>query len=215
MLLLFSSMSLAYPLIHETLLSNEGWQLLDQDEAGFTVSQIKVPGYPLPAVKVAVDLELPSDILLQVIHDIENYGSFLRSASTIDFELLERQDTHVIAYQHINVPYFSNRHYLYRFDLLQQKEDNCLITGWELISIDALLQSFIDSKNDMYSDPVYIDEGTGRFVIEDLGSGKARLSYRLYMDIGGWIPKSLVHMANTQGIRNLLEDLVLEAQRRS
>ena len=76
-------------------------------------------------------------------------------------------------------------------------------------------RNILHQKNDQFDTPVYIDEGSGRFIFEQIGENRTRLSYRLYMDIGGWVPKSLVERSNSEGIVGLVADVIAEAQRRT
>ena len=213
-LALFGS-TLGNSLIESQLLRQDGWEVIETSEDGYTISQIEIPGYDMDGVKVSVEVNLNPQVLFDVIHDVNKYDSFLTSAKSIDFETLEQGDAHVIGYQHITVPYFSNRHYIYHFDLEILHDNNRHITGWELIGVQDGYGDFIQQMNAVYDDPVYLDEGVGRFIIEPISDSKVNLSYRLYMDIGGWIPTSLVEMSNRTGILNLVKDLVKEAEKRS
>ncbi|MCF7808013.1 MAG: hypothetical protein K9M49_04550 [Candidatus Marinimicrobia bacterium] len=210
-----ASLILANTEIQNHLLSEDGWTVVEQVEGGYTISQNAIPGYSMDAIQVSVDVRSTPDLLLDVIHDIENYEKFLTSAKSIDFETVKKQDKIIIGYQHINVPYFSNRHYLYRFDLDVLQLNERMVTGWELIPIADEYTSFIELMNSAYDGPIYLEEGVGRFVIDPIDNSRVRLSYRLYMDIGGWIPGSLVEKSNKVGVLNLVRDLVIEAEKRS
>ena len=213
-LALFGS-TLGNSLLETQLLRQDGWEIVETFDDGYTLSQINIPGYDMDGVQVSVEVDLHPQVLFDVIHDVTKYENFLTSAKSIDFETLEQSDSHVIGYQHISVPYFSNRHYLYHFDLEVLHENNQHITGWELIGVQDGYGDFIQQMNAAYDDPVYLDEGIGRFIIEPISESRVSLSYRLYMDIGGWIPSSLVEMSNRNGILNLVKDLVKEAEKRS
>lgn len=215
MLAILASLTLANTAIQNQLLNDESWTVVEEVEDGYTISQSSIPGYSMDAVQVAVEVDLTADVLLDVIHDIENYKSFLTSAKSIDFETVDTRDDSIIGYQHIQVPYFSNRHYLYRFDLGVKNQGNRLVTGWELIPAHEKHSDFIQLMNAVYDEPVYLDEGVGRFIIEPIDNDRVKLSYRLYMDIGGWIPTSLVEQSNKTGVLNLVKDLVIEAEKRS
>jgi len=214
-LLILSASVISDVKIDQLLLQNDGWETLERSADGYTISQLDVPGYPLNAVQVSVEVDLPSEVILDVIHDTDNYENFLGSARSIDFQTVERTQDRIIGYQHIQVPYFSNRHYLYNFDLNVVEEGGRHITGWELIPVGDEHRDFILSMNSAYGESVYLDEGVGKFILEPMDSNTVKLSYRLYMDIGGWIPSSLVEKSNKAGILNLVKDLVKEAERRS
>jgi len=211
---LLASIALADPGLSNILLDDEGWQQTAVTEQGFVIKERELPGYPMHAVSVTAEVNLPLETLAAVVHDIENYSRFLNSAAAITFDVFEKDSTHIIGYQHINIPYLSDRHYAYRFDLVGTREGQRWITGWDLLPANGRLTSFINQKDEQFENPVYIDEGSGRFIFERIGENRTRFSYRLYMDIGGWVPKSLVERSNSEGIVGLVADVIAEAQRR-
>jgi hypothetical protein len=169
----------------------------------------------MSATQVTVDLNLSKEAILDVIHDTENYADFLKSAESIDFHTLSNNGQRVIGYQHIQIPFFQDRHFLYEFDLRTAVDGDRHITGWKLLPNSKGYQDYIQTMNLAYGEAVYLNEGFGKYIIEPLAGGKLRLSYRLYMDIGGWIPAALVQKSNETGILNLMKDLVREAERRN
>ena len=214
-LLLLTGSLHANAAIERHLLRNDVWETVDQSDEGYLISQSEIPGYPMHALQISAELDLNAAQILDVVHDIDNYKQFLKSAGSMSFEVLERSDSSVVGYQHIQIPYLSDRHYLYRFQLGIDDTAGEIVTGWELLPKQGPHDEFLALMDSVYDDTLYLDEGVGRYVITPLGPNRSRLSYRLYMDIGGWIPTAVLERINKISILDLVRDLVAEAERRS
>ncbi len=198
------------------LLEDANWTFKKESKEGYQIYSRAMPGYNLNAVRVAALTSHSPKLLLEIIHDIPNYGAFLKSASAIDFGIVKTAEDHIIGYQHINIPIVSNRHYLYRFDLDTLPQKGEYISGWELISADVPeYQSFISEMTGKYGASVYLDDGEGIFRIRPAENGLWEISYSLYMDIGGRIPGFVMEFVNVEGITGLVRDLLNEADQRN
>ena len=92
------------------------------------------------------------------------------------------------------------------------KENNSdLLVKWFLLDENA------DSNNGARSyveNGTYLKYGAGLWMAEKTDSKSVRLSYRLFMDPGGFIPLFLTEKVNEISILNLFKDVLAEAERR-
>ena len=63
-------------------------------------------------------------------------------------------------------------------------------------------------------DAVQLDFGAGLWMAEKADNGSVTISYRLYMDPGGSIPRFLIDIVNEMSIVNIFKDALAEAGRR-
>jgi hypothetical protein len=216
-IMLLGIISPAFPKesLRPLLLEDQNWTFKKESKDGYQIFNRPVPGYSLNAARVSAITAHRPEVLLEIIHDIPNYGAFLKSASAIDFGIVKAAEDHIIGYQHINIPIVSNRHYLYRFDLDTAAVNGEYISGWTLLAADMPeYQNYIAEMTNKYGSSVYLDDGEGVFRIRPAQDGLWEISYSLYMDIGGRIPGFVVEFVNVEGITGLIRDLLNEADER-
>jgi len=215
---LFMSLSLVLPRnlsakpinLLNSLHDNNGWEILDSSSHNF-VSTKEIPEKDLFAVMVKKDIELPNNILQDVIMDINNYKQFLKSSDSFISNEIKRTTRYVDGYQFIpiNLPFFDNREYLFRMYPSGFKDDDSIsIIHWYLLDENKI---DIDKKN---HSATYLSHGAGLWVAEKKSNNKTSLSYRLYMDPGGSLPTFLIDMINKTSVVNIFEDVIAEAQNR-
>ena len=193
-----------------SLHDNNGWEILDSSSHNL-VSTKEIPGRELFAVMVKKEIDLPKEILQDVIMDINNYKQFLKSSGSFISNEIKRTTDFVDGYQFIpiNIPFFDNREYLFRMYPSGFKDDDSTsIIHWYLLNEqDALL----DKKN---QSATYLSHGAGLWVAENQLNNKISFSYRIYMDPGGSLPNFLIDLINKTSVVNIFEDATAEAQNR-
>ena len=215
---LFMSLSLVLPRnlsakpinLLNSLHDNTGWEILDSSSNNL-VSTKEIQERDLFAVMVKKDIELPKNILQDVIMDVNNYKQFLKSSDSFISNEIKRTTHFVDGYQFIpiNIPLFDNREYLFRMYPSGFKDDDSIsIIHWYLLDENKI---DIDKKN---HSATYLSHGAGLWVAEKKSNNKTSLSYRLYMDPGGSLPTFLIDMINKTSVVNIFEDVIAEARNR-
>ena len=193
-----------------SLHDNNGWQILDSSSHNL-VSTKEIPGRDLFAVMVKKEVDLPKEILQDVIMDINNYKQFLKSSGSFISNEIKRTTDFVDGYQFIpiNIPFFDNREYLFRMYPSGFKDDDSIsIIHWYLLNEqDAILEK----KN---QSATYLSHGAGLWTVENQLNNKTSFSYRIYMDPGGSLPNFLIDLINKTSVMNIFEDAIAEAQNR-
>jgi hypothetical protein len=193
-----------------SLHDNNGWEILESSSNNL-VSIKKIPERDLFAVMVKKDIELPKNILQDVIMDVNNYKQFLKSSDSFISNEIKRTTHFVDGYQFIpiNIPFFDNREYLFRMYPSGFKDDDSIsIIHWYLLDQN---ENVLDKKT---HSATYLSHGAGLWVAEEKLNNKISLSYRLYMDPGGSLPTFLIDMINKASVVNIFEDVIAEAQNR-
>ena len=189
---------------------NNGWETIDSSSHNL-VSTKEIPGRDLFAVMVKKEIDLPKEILQDVIMDVNNYKQFLKSSDSFISDEIKRTNHYVDGYQFIpiNIPFFDNREYLFRMYPSGFKDDDSIsIIHWYLLNENEIV---LDKKN---PSAVYLSHGAGLWVAEKRSNKKTSFSYRLYMDPGGSLPTFLIDLINKISVVNIFEDAIVEAQNR-
>ena len=198
----------------DTLNQEKGWKPLNYLEDGTRFEIKGITGKTLFAVKVSKVTNIHPHFVRDVIMGLSRYGEFLSNANTITSELLKITDEFVDGYQHIQValPFFSDRRYCFRMIPYQWPEEkNNILVEWYLLDQNG---DYIEFLNQNAPNALYIDIGAGSWSAKALDDGQFEISYRLYMDPGGSIPKFLNQRINAISIINLFQDALIEADRR-
>lgn len=193
-----------------SLHDNNGWEVIDSSSNNL-VSIKEIPGRDLFAVMVKKEINLPKEILQDVIMDINNYKQFLKSSDSFISNEIKRTTEFVDGYQFIpiNIPFFDNREYFFRMYPSGFKDDDSIsIIHWYLLNE----QQPIFKKKDRSA--TYLSHGAGLWVAENQFNNKTSFSYRIYMDPGGSLPTFLIDLINKTSVVNIFEDAIAEAQNR-
>ena len=193
-----------------SLHDNNGWEVIDSSSNNL-VSIKEIPGKDLFAVMVKKEINLPKEILQDVIMDINNYKQFLKSSGSFISNEIKRTTEFVDGYQFIpiNIPFFDNREYFFRMYPSGFKDDDSIsIIHWYLLNE----QQPIFKKKDRSA--TYLSHGAGLWVAENQFNNKTSFSYRIYMDPGGSLPTFLIDLINKTSVVNIFEDAIAEAQNR-
>lgn len=201
--------------LFSVLQNNSGWELVDSDSSGLTVSTKTIPNRNLAALMVEQSTSLPLSVVSDVVMDVGHYSDFLISAGKMYSEEISRAESSLDGYQYISidVPFFSDRKYCFRMNRNGvSPEDTLSLVHWYLLNEDGKHSNFL--KNTDF-EAVYLDHGAGLWMAYKRADGSVIISYRLYMDPGGTIPKFLVDKINQMSIVNIFRDALVEAQKRS
>ena len=193
-----------------SLHDNNGWEVIDSSSNNL-VSIKEIPGKDLFAVMVKKEINLPKEILQDVIMDINNYKQFLKSSGSFISNEIKRTTEFVDGYQFIpiNIPFFDNREYFFRMYPSGFKDDDSIsIIHWYLLNE----QRPILKKKDHSA--TYLNHGAGLWVAENQFNDTTSFSYRIYMDPGGSLPTFLIDLINKTSVVNIFEDAIAEAQNR-
>ena len=117
------------------LYEEDNWEVFDSSSSNL-VSTKKIPGKDLFAVMVEKELNLPKDVVKDVIMDIKNYNRFLKSSGSMISDEINRTSEYIDGYQFIPIrlPFFDDREYLFRIYPNGFKEDDSLsIVHWHLL----------------------------------------------------------------------------------
>ena len=193
-----------------SLHDNNGWEVIDSSSNNL-ISIKEIPGRDLFAVMVKKEINLPKEILQDVIMDINNYKQFLKSSGSFISNEIKRTTEFVDGYQFIpiNIPFFDNREYFFRMYPSGFKDDDSIsIIHWYLLNE----QRPILKKKDHSA--TYPNHGAGLWVAENQFNNKTSFSYRIYMDPGGSLPTFLIDLINKTSVVNIFEDAIAEAQNR-
>jgi len=181
--------------------------LVEALEDGITIAEKEVDGIAVKAVKVSQVVDINPETLAQVIEDITNYGTFLKSAPGMECNLLETNEDHIIGYQYVDIPLISDRVYAFK---MYRPDSSSTRVDWELVPQNSLGELRVNQRSG-----VYIDVGVGSWSMQQRSDGTYRVSYRLVMDPGGWIPDSISDYFNRVSIVGIFKDAIMETERRS
>lgn len=201
-------MGMASPALQaEKLYIEDAWRQIEMTPEGIVVSEAEIPGASVKAVMVSQVVDIDPETLAMVIEDVGNYSRFLKSAPGARGDLLEKTDGHLLGYQYLELPMISDRYYafkMYRPDSASTRVD------WELVPQQSLNEFSINERSG-----VYIDMGVGSWSMDKRHDGTYRVSYRLIMDPGGWIPDSVSDYFNRVSVVGIFKDAITETERRS
>ena len=193
-----------------SLHNNNGWKILDSSSDSL-VSIKEISGRDLFAVMVKKDIDLPKEILQDVIMDVNNYKQFLKSSDSFISSEIKKTTDFVDGYQFIpiNIPFINDREYLFRMYPCGFKDDDSIsIIHWYLLNEN---ENIVDEKN---HSATYLSHGAGLWTAEENLNNITSFSYRLYMDPGGSLPTFLIDMINKTSVVSIFEDAIAEAQNR-
>jgi len=196
--------------IKENIHIEKGWENIEEFDNGISVSVKEIPDIPIKAIMVKQNIDIDADIIAEVVEDVPNYGNFLKSASSMDANLLYENEQGLFGHQHLELKYVKDRHYAFN---MFRPFGNTNRVDWELIP-EKIFKSINESKN-VNKKGVYIDIGYGSWVVKNLENGETEISYRLVMHPGGSVPNFAIDYINKVAIVALFEDAINEAIKRS
>ena len=201
--------------VHPLLLSlnsNNGWKNIKKIDNSVNISMKKLGESKFFAINVERIIDIKPDRITDVIMDVSNYNSFLSNAKSFKSEVVNQSDINLIGYQYIKVdlPFFDDREYYFKMSREQIfEQDTTTMCFWVLL--DPLEK---ESNRNINTGAIYLEYGAGIWKSEQISPGKYSISYRLYMDPGGFIPTFIVDIINETSIVGLFQDVLNEANRK-
>ena len=201
--------------VHPLLLSlnsNNGWKNIKKIDNSVNISMKKLGESKFFAINVERIIDIKPDRITDVIMDVSNYNSFLSNAKSFKSEVVNQSDINLIGYQYIKVdlPFFDDREYYFKMSREQIfEQDTTTMCFWVLL--DPLEK---ESNRNINTSAIYLEYGAGIWKSEQISPGKYSISYRLYMDPGGFIPTFIVDIINETSIVGLFQDVLNEANRK-
>ena len=192
----------------QQLYSSEGWNLIDTHENGREISVKSIQGKALRAVMVSNTVKMDTKTLLGVIYDVANYERTFVNSSQVTTKVLQSTSEYIEAYQHLPVPipFISDRHYVFRMESINDNR-----VTWRLVSYDNGYIDFLKEREREFNKPVYLESGIGIWDAIENSNNSCKLSYRVYMDSGGNLPKFIIDWLNRKALASIFEDVLLTA----
>ena len=199
--------------ILSSLSQDNGWKYVStQNNINLSTKDIN-QGNTL-AVKVQKETDIPHEVIVNILMDIKNYGSYFKSSKSLNFSEVRREKNSVEGHHYIpvNIPFIKNREYYFRMhpNNYQIKQTNTFL-HWYLIENNFSMDKQPDWN---FSTSIYLDVGAGVWNKEELANGNYLLSYRLILNPGGSLPDALIDRLNKVSVVNIFDDIIHEAERR-
>lgn len=194
------------------LIEKTGW-VNDGEENGFSLSKKLIKNKDLYALRVQKKVGFSPDIIQEILIDVNNYDQFLSKSDNIKSYELNRSNKWVDAYQFIenNIPFLDNREYCFRISKEGLDDsDKISLVHWYLLEKNYYDTSHLVKNNKS----IYLNYGAGLWLAEEQIDQSVMISYIIYIDPGGSIPDFLIDKANRVSLVNILEDTIIEANRR-
>lgn len=194
------------------LIEKTGWEN-DGEENGFSLSKKLIKNKDLYALRVQKKVAFSPDIIQEILIDVNNYDQFLSKSDNIKSYELNRSNKWVDAYQFIenNIPFLDNREYCFRISKEGLDDsDKISLVHWYLLEKNYYDTSHLAKNNKS----IYLNYGAGLWLAEEQIDQSVMISYIIYIDPGGSIPDFLIDKANRVSLVNILEDTIIEANRR-
>jgi CRISPR/Cas system-associated exonuclease Cas4 (RecB family) len=194
------------------LIEKTGW-VNDGEENGFSLSKKLIKNKDLYALRIQKKVAFSPDIIQEILIDVNNYDQFLSKSDNIKSYELNRSNKWVDAYQFIenNIPFLDNREYCFRISKEGLDDsDKISLVHWYLLEKNYYDTSHLVKNNKS----IYLNYGAGLWLAEEQIDQSVMISYIIYIDPGGSIPDFLIDKANRVSLVNILEDTIIEANRR-
>tara|TARA_B100001113_G_scaffold352055_1_gene352516 strand:+ start:9323 stop:10024 length:702 start_codon:yes stop_codon:yes gene_type:complete len=193
---------------------NNGWSTIAIKEE-ITLSKKLINDMNLVALMAKQKTTIPTEIIQDIIMDIENYGQYFTSAGAFIFKEIKSEGDWAEGYHllPVDIPLIKDREYFFRVHARGYNiEDKTSIVHWYLIDEEVRERMITQFAS---KDAIYLDYGAGLWMAEPIDEKEYILSYRLYLDPGGSIPDFAIELLNKMNIVNIFKDVVSEATRRN
>lgn len=178
-----------------TLYDEAGWILDEQLDDGSLIYMKDVDYISLKAIKISREITINPNIILDIIKNIQNYNSILKSSSNIVTTPIISKDA-ILAKQYISIPIFSDLYYFFKI-----YESNNRVY-WLLENSDDYQQYYTDGY------PLSIGCGGWDYIEKD--NGNYTVNYRLIFDIDGY-PNWIINYINYYSLLNVYNDVIAAA----
>jgi len=187
------------------LQANSNWNIVGKTSDSILISEKKVKGIELNAVKVEKVYNMEPQYFTEVIMNVGGYDSFLSNSKSLHSKVIENTPDGLIGYQRIKVdlPFFDDReYYFYMSRKPFDAQFSNVMCYWILLDPKQDQKYFNRSDN-----AIYLKHGAGLWKWEQAQSGGVKISYILTMHPGGSIPGFMIEMINKNSIVGLLRDV--------
>ncbi len=181
------------------MFDEKGWDIVNNHSDSLTVYKKKINDIPIPVFKATIITTVPMSDIISAILDGENHEEFMGKSHVIESEFIDSPlDDTTFVYQMLDLPIISDRHYITKNYTDTVSVNNHYRLNWMIDSRqnELFFQSYIDSKSEKYSNPLFMEDGAGSWEVKSLDSKKTAVSYIVLIDPGGWIPSSIVSYVN-------------------
>ena len=163
---------------------------------------------------VTQKVRVTSTSVISAVEDADNYTSFMPDSYIEKSVLIQRSSEFMDVYHLLDLPFVSNRHYIYRMARTVDPSRGRVRLDWILIPRESEYADFMDSMDVEHGHPIYLDTSVGGWDIIPLSNGEIDLIYRIYADPAGRLPNFLVSKSNRVAARGVVGDMIREAKRR-
>jgi len=170
------------------------------------ISTKDIYGFPYQALMIKDIIPVKSKKIISIIKDVQNYDDIFVSSKLVSTSVINNKENLIDAYQHLPVPipFISDRHYIFRMTSF----DNDLNSiRWILLDEKNEHISYLSNKKKLLPNAIYLNTGIGIWKLRKINSNTTEVSYRLYMDSGGKLPKFLVDWLNKTAAKNVFNDI--------
>ena len=212
---LFARIKLEKPeTLFEILIDNDGWEVINV-ENNITISTKSLNNSTLGAFMVQQKTTIPPKVIQEIIMDVNNYNIYFNNPGLSNFKELDRSISWVDGYHFIQVaiPFIKDREYYFRIHRDGYSiNDTSSIVHWYLLNeIDSSYKKI----NMKINNTITIHQGAGIWTAQDFVGDSYILSYRLFLDPGGFIPAFAKDIMNETNIVNIFKNVLTEAKIRN
>ena len=163
-------------------------------------------GFPYQALMIKDIIPVESKKIISIIKNVENYDDIFVSSKLVSTSVISNDENLIDAYQHLPVPipFISDRHYIFRMTIFENDSNSI---RWILLDQKNKYISYLTNKKKLLSSAIYLNTGVGIWKVRKIKSNITEVSYRLYMDTGGKLPKFLVDWLNRTAANNVFSDI--------
>ena len=181
------------------MFDEKGWDIVSNHSDSLIVYKKKINDIPIPVFKATIITTVPMSDIISAILDGENHEEFMGKSHVIESEFIDSPlDDTTFVYQMLDLPIISDRHYITKNYTDTVSVNKHYRLNWMIDSRqnELFFQSYIDSKSEKYSNPLFMEDGAGSWEVKSLDGKKTAVSYIVLIDPGGWIPSSIVSYVN-------------------
>ena len=192
------------------LKTDDSWKELKIINENTLIKTKDIDGFNLPAISVQRTVNIDPDSIKNILIDILNYNKVLKSSKSLKTKIIFKDDQFLDGYQFIKsgLPFISNREYFFRMSYSNNLLERNTLVHWYLLD-----KKKINNNLESTNDAVYLDFGAGIWLFEKIEKNKYLISYRLYMDPGGYLPNLIIKKVNESSIYNIFDDVINEASK--
>ncbi len=198
------------------IFDQDGWKITKTYSDGMVVAMKPIPGSSLRGMQVSRIVKIQPGKISEVIMNINRYREFISNSKyLIDARQVSSDSTGVVGYHYMKVPIISDRHCFFQLNTRTSlgHPDTTRIE-WVLIPETPQLAKYEHNDPSIHSKPVYMDYGAGSWICVPCGNNNYKITYRVYLNLGGSVPAFIVDLGQRAGVIGFFRDVIREAQKR-